>query len=68
MADNFQNLPELITPEQLREIVFGGNIGKNSLYKLLREGDFVIKIGRRLYISKEKFINWIKSRNNKCRF
>ena len=55
----FSEYPDLITVEQLMEIL---HIGKNAAYSLLKSGEIrTIRIGRRYIIPKQSIITYISS-------
>jgi excisionase family DNA binding protein len=52
------NLPDMLTPEDIQEYL---RIGRTKTYELLKAKPFpVLEIGRSLRIPKEAFINWVK--------
>lgn len=62
---NFDELPLFINASILAEL-FG--ISKVSAYELMRGDDFPsIKIGKRVLVSKEELIKWIKESSQKPR-
>ena len=55
----FSEYPDVITVEQLMEIL---HIGKNAAYSLLKSGEIrTIRIGRRYIIPKQSIITYISS-------
>lgn len=55
----FSEYPDVITVEQLMEIL---HIGKNAAYSLLKSGEIrTIRIGRRYIIPKQSIIAYISS-------
>ena len=55
----FSEYPDVITVEQLMEML---HIGKNAAYSLLKSGEVkTIRIGRRYIIPKQSIITYISS-------
>ncbi len=55
----FSEYPDVITVEQLMEML---HIGKNAAYSLLKSGEIrTIRIGRRYIIPKQSIITYISS-------
>lgn len=55
----FSEYPDVITVEQLMEIL---HIGENAAYSLLKSGEIrTIRIGRRYIIPKQSIITYISS-------
>jgi hypothetical protein len=53
-------LPTLFTEKELREVVFKNKLSKHNVYGLMHSSGFpTVKIGRKLYISKTEFIQWV---------
>ena len=57
--DIFEEYPDVVTFEQLREML--GNIGETLAYKLLRSNEIEsFKLGRNYRILKSKIIEYLK--------
>ncbi|ESU32670.1 hypothetical protein G3A_10020 [Bacillus sp. 17376] len=53
-----QDLPEYITPLQLKDFL---RIGQRQTYQLIKTNDFqAMKLGEYNLFSKEKFTNWLE--------
>lgn len=60
IAGGINSLSDLFTEKELREVVFGNKLSKHNVYALMHSVGFpTVKIGRRLYISKTGFIQWM---------
>lgn len=55
-----KNLPELITPKVFQHEVFKDELSKNNIYPFIKSTGIAIQIGRKMYVSKTAFINWLK--------
>jgi excisionase family DNA binding protein len=61
---NFEELPELFTEKELREVVFDNNLSKCNTYALIHSKGFpTVKIGRKLYISKDGLKRWMETQS-----
>ena len=64
---NMEDLPALFTEEELRKVVFNDKISRNRCYELIHSNGFpTVKVGRKLYISKEGFKKWIEKNMGSC--
>jgi excisionase family DNA binding protein len=62
MYKNFENYPDVLNVSDIQEIL---GIGRKQAYELVHSGEFhVIKIGKRIKVSKNVLINWIEGRNH----
>jgi hypothetical protein len=58
----FDDLPPVLTPKHLKEF-FG--IGRIQSYALMNSGKFhVVRCGRRMFVLKEIFLEWLKGRKH----
>jgi excisionase family DNA binding protein len=58
---NWEDLPPVVTPEMLRRTILKGCLGRNTLYRLLKQpGAPVFRAGRRFLISRDAFRSWIE--------
>ena len=57
------NLPELLSPGQLKDYL---HCNDKTIYDLCRRRDFPsFRIGKRYYINKDDFVDWIKRESKK---
>jgi hypothetical protein len=62
MYKNFENYPDVLNVSDIQEIL---GIGRKQAYELVHSGEFhVMKIGKRIKVSKNVLINWIEGRNH----
>jgi len=62
MYKNFENYPDVLNVSDIQEIL---GIGRKQAYELVHSGEFhVIKIGKRIKVSKNVLINWIEGSNH----
>lgn len=55
--DIFKNYPDVVTPEDLQTML---NIGRNSVYTLLKQGLIkTIKVGKKYIIPKQSVIDFL---------
>ncbi len=62
MENQINNLPKLLTPQDLKKYFVQNNIkmGNDKLYALLKQKDFPsFKIGSNYYIIEKDFIEWM---------
>jgi hypothetical protein len=55
---SFNEFPPLLTPKHIQQIL---NNGRTQSYALMNSGEFhVIRVGKRLYVLKEVFLEWLR--------
>lgn len=55
---NYEELPLFLNAKMVAQVL---GIAPSSAYELMHESSFpVLKIGSRMVVSKEKFIQWVK--------
>lgn len=60
----FLDYPDVVSVEQLQEML---NVGKNTAYKLINDGDIKsIKIGRTYKIPKQFVADFLLNSSNNC--
>lgn len=59
VRDALQELPEVLTVKEARELT-GGRIGRNAMYEYIKAG-FIphIKVGKKVLIPKRRFLAWL---------
>ncbi len=56
---NYEELPLFLNAEMVAKVL---GISPSSGYELMHEADFpVLKVGNRMLVPKEKFIQWVES-------
>ena len=62
---NYEELPLFLNAEMVAKLL---GISHSSCYELMREKDFpVLKIGNRMIVPKEKFIQWVEEHTGGAR-
>ncbi len=60
---SYDELPIMLNANHVKNVL---GISISSVYELMRENDFPsVKIGNRLIVPKEKFIEWINKRSSR---
>ncbi|MFV2048556.1 helix-turn-helix domain-containing protein [Metabacillus sp. YM-086] len=62
MKRRLSDLPDILNVSHIREVL---DIGERQAYELVNSGQFhVVRINRRIKISKNVFINWLEGGDN----
>ncbi|WP_144461609.1 helix-turn-helix domain-containing protein [Siminovitchia fortis] len=63
MYRNFDDYPDVLDVSDIQALL---GIGRKQAYELVHSGEFhVIRVGKRIKVSKCGLINWIEGRNNR---
>ncbi len=60
MYQNYEELPLFLNPETVAKVL---GVSSSSAYELMHEPDFpILRIGNRMVVPKEQFIQWVMER------